>query len=211
MTEHVLAIKNTGDFKTGFNFETPDFNLSDLMMGSRDWLEKDPTFLQLIPYCLIVDENNDILAYVRKKGGGEAKLFDKLSVGVGGHINPEDFVVHHSAVQLETIVHATKREISEEIVFSEGISEQYKVFTDAISDISFVGTVYDPSNEVGQVHLGLVCLVRLDGFDEKYHITTRDKGMELRGFLSKDYLLAEDSHELETWSKLVLEGLDLGV
>ena len=51
--------------------------------------EKDPSHKQLIPYC-VFRCGNRILHYTRGKTGGESRLHAKISIGVGGHVNPVD-------------------------------------------------------------------------------------------------------------------------
>ena len=51
--------------------------------------EDDPTHKQLIADC-IFRCGDQILHYTRGKAGGESRLHAKISVGVGGHINPID-------------------------------------------------------------------------------------------------------------------------
>ena len=55
----------------------------------RGTAEEDPSHKQLIPYC-VFRCGDKILHYTRGKAGGESRLHAKISVGVGGHINPID-------------------------------------------------------------------------------------------------------------------------
>src|SRR3954454_14804032 len=56
---------------------------------SRSQAEEDLSFKQVIPYVL-VRRGNALLHYVRGKGSGEKRLVAKGSIGIGGHINPDD-------------------------------------------------------------------------------------------------------------------------
>ena len=53
----------------------------------RGDMEEDPSYKQLISYCLLENENDEILVYQRLSGGGEERLHGQSSVGVGGHMN----------------------------------------------------------------------------------------------------------------------------
>ncbi len=55
----------------------------------RERAERTPEWKQVIPYSVVLCDGKVFLLR-RTKGGGEARLFDKLSIGVGGHINPID-------------------------------------------------------------------------------------------------------------------------
>jgi predicted NUDIX family phosphoesterase len=48
--------------------------------------EDDATLKQPIPYA-IIRRGDEVYLYKRLSGGGEAKLFDRLSIGIGGHMN----------------------------------------------------------------------------------------------------------------------------
>ena len=53
----------------------------------RGDMEEDPSYKQLISYCLLENENGEILVYERLSGGGEQRLHGQSSIGVGGHMN----------------------------------------------------------------------------------------------------------------------------
>lgn len=61
----------------------------------RGWCETDRRFLQLLPYMIFykkVGGKYKIFVYQRGKGVGEERLALGCSIGVGGHINPHDFL-----------------------------------------------------------------------------------------------------------------------
>src|SRR5688572_9668213 len=51
--------------------------------------EQNSAWKQIIPY-VVVRRGESILLLERKKKQGEVRLHGKLSIGVGGHINPVD-------------------------------------------------------------------------------------------------------------------------
>ena len=55
----------------------------------RDHAERNPALKQIIPYTVVQVEDR-VLLLRRLRTGGERRLHDKLSIGVGGHINPVD-------------------------------------------------------------------------------------------------------------------------
>src|SRR4051794_3879207 len=55
----------------------------------RSNVETDPSVKQLIPYAILIREDQ-VFAYRRGKAGGENRLHDLWSIGVGGHISKED-------------------------------------------------------------------------------------------------------------------------
>ncbi|MFM8890750.1 MAG: phosphoesterase, partial [Planctomycetia bacterium] len=60
----------------------------------RGSVEEDPSFKQLLPYCVLawkaVDGATRYFAYTRGGGQGEARLRAKRSIGIGGHISSCD-------------------------------------------------------------------------------------------------------------------------
>ena len=58
----------------------------------RRHAETDSSLKQLIPYCVLL-RGDEIFLMRRKPKGGESRLFNLHSIGVGGHINPVDGTV----------------------------------------------------------------------------------------------------------------------
>ena len=55
----------------------------------RNTVEDDPSYKQLIPYCVFRCAG-EIFFYRRGSAGGEGRLHKKRSVGIGGHISSTD-------------------------------------------------------------------------------------------------------------------------
>lgn len=207
--EQVLAVRNTV-VAQGFT-KVPDylslddlFKPEDVMIGSRAWLEDDEYFLQLIPYCVITS-GDKILAYTRTSQGGEGRLHGKVSVGLGGHINGFDtqpLSLNDGVIGIaKTVYKSAYRELEEEIALPIDLDDAY--------DWEFKGLIYDNSNAVGRVHLGLLldCKLNLILNDVKHKITSEDKGVNILGFFDAEYLLTSEEIELENWSRIALEAL----
>ena len=150
----------------------------------RDQMENDPSFKQLIPYCLFRFENQ-LFHYKRGKLQGEGRLHSKRSIGVGGHISSQDKNLFGS-VYLE----AMHREIGEEVYLESP-------YRDAC-----VGLLNDDETEVGKVHLGIVHIFDL----EAPKVRPREKSMLESGFASSQEL-AQNLDQFETWSQLCLAHL----
>lgn len=129
-----------------------------LFLGPRDMLEKDTTFLQIIPY-VVLRQGGKVVRYLRTPEGQEPELHGKVSVGAGGHIDMLDVaVLPDSTIDVETTLHFSAiREITEEF----GLSL-------VRSDLKWIGLLADFSDKVGKVHLGVVCVYDLpDDFEVK--------------------------------------------
>lgn len=148
----------------------------------RGVAEEDPTHKQLIPYC-VFRYGSKILHYTRGKSGGESRLHAKISVGVGGHINPIDTGDGRTGPQ--AYYAAVARELEEELE----IKSQY--------NSRIIALLNDDSNTVGQVHLGVVHLLELDGTE----IASREDALSELTFTELSVLRGEMFERLETWSQ----------
>lgn len=154
----------------------------------RPAAEKDPSFKQLIPY-VIMTCGGKYLSYVRGKRAGETRLVAKRSLGIGGHINPVDWTLF-TAESYKTYLEAVQREVAEEVSVEAA-------YTDKI-----VALLNDDSNEVGQVHLGIVHLWTLD----EPKVKKKENMITQMGFMSIPELQAVRD-TMETWSQICFDGL----
>ena len=150
----------------------------------RDEMEEDPSFKQLIPYCVFVHDGK-IFNYRRGTAQGEARLHSKRSIGVGGHISTLD-----KDGETHAYLEGMNREIEEEI----DIQGQYKQ--------RCLGMINDDESEVGKVHLGIVHLFELD----QAKVSPREASMIDTGFSSPEELLSERD-QFETWSQICLDAM----
>jgi len=155
----------------------------------RAQAEADPNYKQIIPYVIMTHEEK-YLSYVRGKRAGEGRLKGLGSIGIGGHINPEDDMPLFCNDFRESYLSAVKREVEEEVCVEAD-------YTDRV-----VALINDDSNEVGQVHLGIVHCWFLDA----PRVSKREQMITQMSFMSPTEL--ENIREsLETWSSLCLDGL----
>jgi predicted NUDIX family phosphoesterase len=99
--------------------------------------EQDPTLKQVIPYCVVVCRG-EVLSLRRHKTQGEARLHDKLSIGIGGHLEPVD-----AEPRCGVLAAGAARELEEELHGAD-------------ARLAAVGVLNDDSNAVGAVHFGIV-------------------------------------------------------
>jgi predicted NUDIX family phosphoesterase len=149
----------------------------------RAQMEVDPSFKQVIPY-LVLRDGPRVFLMRRTRAGGDARLHDLWSIGVGGHLNPGD----------RDVDGGLRREWGEEI--------------DAafVPEFRFLGLLNDDTTDVGSVHLGLV--FEADAAGRPVGVRETDK---LAGsFVSlSDVRAVYDG--LETWSQLILSSLERDV
>ncbi len=152
----------------------------------RDAAEGDPSFKQIIAYA-IFRHNGRVLAYSRTPKGGETRLHNKISLGIGGHINPIDGLTD----SITTYLAGMEREIREEITFS-GTAVQH-----------LYAVINDDTNEVGSVHLGIVHLFELDTEE----VAPNEKALADLGFHTLEELGGPLYDRLETWSAICVDAL----
>lgn len=175
--------------------------LAQASFMDRPAAEKDPNFKQLIPYCVLWTEENGkryVFAYQRTKKGGENRLHDKWSVGVGGHINPCDD--HDSAFALNGV-----GELAYYWGLTRELSEEVSVLRKSLPP-SPLAVIYDPSDDVGKVHFGVVHVVRVDPGEVK-SADPALAGGQFFGRLSLGTMAVEG--KFENWSRLVAENVQL--
>jgi len=195
--ESVLVIKRElfdeiGTFQgisTEIDKYLPAFlNPSNNFFIHRELAEDDPTHKQIIPYA-IFKHGDKFLKYLRGKKSGEQRLASKSSIGIGGHINQDDF--NSSSLEKDTYLTGIEREINEELI----INCDYNNLPIAL--------INDDSNDVGKVHLGVVHLFDL----ENDQVEAGEANIENLEFLSSDDLLREKDN-LESWSQICVDHLD---
>jgi len=143
----------------------------------RAAMESDPSFKQIIPYLVLRDGLRYFLMR-RTRAGGDARLHEAWSIGVGGHVNPGD----------RDVAGGLLREWQEELV------------ADFVPDFRLVGLLNDDTTDVGRVHLGAIYLADAAGRP----IAIRETDKLTGGFVSPSQV-EEVADRLETWSRLAFE------
>ncbi len=149
----------------------------------RAAMESDESWKQVIPYPVLRDGDAWFLMR-RTKAGGDARLHDRFSIGVGGHVNPADGGLDGD---LST---ALRREWLEELD------------VDFVPAFRFVGLLNDDTTPVGRVHVGLVYEADAAGRPVAIRETEKLSG----SFVAADEVEAV-ADRLETWSRIAFEFL----
>ena len=152
----------------------------------RDRVEEDASLKQIIPY-VVLRHADRIFLVERTRGGSEARLRDKMSVGLGGHINPED-----GDTERDRVAAGMERELTEEVALPPGWRA------------TPIGALNDDVEAVGRVHFGLVYIADLPSADVRVRETSKLAG----AFAGRDELRAAYAR-LESWSQFVVDGVDL--
>ena len=141
--------------------------------------EGDPSWKQLIPYLALRD-GEAVFLMRRTRAGGDPRLHERYTIGIGGHVNPGD----------GGLLGGLRREWREEI---EAGFEPH---------VRLLGLLNDDDEPVGAVHLGIVYAADVRGRPVSVRETEKLSG----SFVP----LAEVQRVydgLETWSQLLLDHL----
>ncbi len=148
--------------------------------AARAAMEQDPAYKQIIPYLVLRDGERYFLMR-RTRAGGDARLHDLWSIGVGGHLNPGD----------GGLLGGLRREWAEELV------------ADFVPEFRLFGLLNDDTTDVGRVHLGAVYLADAAGRSVEIRETEKLAGR----FATPDEVAAVRD-DLETWSRLAFEAIE---
>ncbi len=146
----------------------------------RDEMERNPAFKQIIPYLVLRDGERYFLMR-RTRAGGDVRLHDRWSIGVGGHLNPGD----------DGLSGGLQREWREELEAD---------FEPAFTPFALLN---DDTTDVGAVHLGVVVLADAAGRPVAVRETHK-----LSGAFASPAEVAHGSEHLETWSRIVFDALE---
>lgn len=151
----------------------------------RGLAEEDIQKKQIIPYILLQTASGGMTA-VYSRQGSEKRLHDLWSIGIGGHINPEDNTMGADNFK-NILINGMQRELDEELI--------RRVPGDPIE---FIGIISEDITAVGRVHMGAVFLIR-----------TQDPKGYLPGDELHDFTWLETQKlsrlNLELWSELAIE------
>lgn len=157
--------------------ETLDIIVERHFFIDRPIAEVSPQYKQIIPYVIIRhDDSFFLLQRTRKQT--EARLHDKFSIGIGGHVNPET----------PELVDGLLKELDEEVTI------------DGDYEISFAGILNDDTSDVGRVHLGTVFV--LDSATREVRVAETEK---MVGRWATIRELESLYASMETWSQIVFD------
>jgi predicted NUDIX family phosphoesterase len=146
----------------------------------RPGAEGDQSIRQVIPYAILQHSGRTLLMR-RTKAGGDARLHDRYSIGVGGHVNPPD-------AGDDPIEACLRREIAEEVEAD-------------LTSCRPVGFIHAAGDPVERVHTGVLYLAECAAPPT---IRERDK---LEGTMATLAEVEAVRDRLEGWSVIALDWL----
>jgi predicted NUDIX family phosphoesterase len=163
-----------------------DFIRREHFFVPRASAEYDNTVKQIIPY-VVIRQAERYFVMKRLARQTEARLHNLLSLGVGGHINPEE-----NREQGESVLEAgLYRELHEE------------VYVEEILSLNCVGVLNENTGGVGDYHTGIVYLLEARG---EVRVVETEK---MEGSFMTCSQMEEEVNGMETWSQLIFRELIL--
>lgn len=150
---------------------------------NRDTAETSPAYKQIIPY-VVLRFDRSFFTLRRTTRQREFRLHNKVSLGIGGHINPEDRQRPGGL-----ILGGLAKELHEEVDLSPDED-----------DLEFLGILNDESTEVSRVHLGLVYVLHV----RTPNVAVRETEKMIGEWLSVDDL-APQRESMESWSEIIYD------
>lgn len=157
------------------------------------WASDDnPLEVEIIPYPIIRTLNSNKVFCVKRIGGSnEKRLVNKLSLGIGGHINPDPRELKGQELLLASL----QRELMEELEFDNKIMPN--------THLQINGFIRLTETSVDKDHLGIMFTIIVpDEFEDKFKVRETDT---LEGEFMPIAEVKKDYDKLENWSKIVID------
>lgn len=161
---------------------------NDFIEVRRGDAENDDTLKQPIPY-VIIRRGESVFLYKRLGKGGETRLHDQLSIGVGGHMNKEyNYWDENLSINI-------LRELEEELE----IKTKHKF----VIKPKPIGLINDDLNEVGRMH---ICILLIVDIPHEASVEVKETDT-LEGYWVriKDLKKSPLHEQLETWSQMAAD------
>ncbi len=143
----------------------------------RDYAEYAPEYKQIIPYAVLISKSGYFLTK-RLKKQTEKRLHGMYSIGLGGHINPQEELLD------DVIIAGMRRELAEEVGMHD-----FQVQGCA-------GIINDHAADVSNYHIGLVYPLMVD---ENIRVLETSK---MTGEWASAQEVDSLFDEMESWSKI---------
>lgn len=204
---------------------------SRLSLRERHFLETSPDFVQPLNYITLKktvltalmpsstggreydhrEYESFYSTYYRKKGVGESRLEDKMSIGWGGHTEfksvtwNQENIIDYVATMMNNIMTELLEELNFEI---DGTAQKLRITLALDNHLAFKGFLWDPSDKVGQHHLALLWELEIP---EHVTVTSREHEQLFGPWVNKAELAMmralNDGKYFENWSNIVIDAI----
>jgi len=175
----------------------------------EEGIEDKPEYQQIILYGLVRQQEK---FFVYQRGGNnnsqykETRLQSKISVGIGGHIEPFD----------NSLIDSLYREFDEEVILKKDKQIIYlrnekgeinKELFNQLAEIKILGLIKYETDEVGETHMGLIAEIKLLLPELFIEIRNHEENINGQMMSIKEYQDWINQGEVvpEEWTKIVVE------
>ncbi|MCD6328450.1 hypothetical protein J7M28_12985 [bacterium] len=151
--------------------------------AGRNEAEDDPSLKQIIPY-VVIRAGSKIMLMRRLRKQSEKRLWDKYSIGIGGHLNTAD----GKSDFFDYLLTGLERELQEELHISTGCP------------CRLIGCINDDTNDVGRVHFGIAFQALVSADDVQIREVEKMTGRFVEISELDNY-----KPEMESWSRILCE------
>jgi predicted NUDIX family phosphoesterase len=148
----------------------------------REPCETDETWLQLIPYVVLRNPAGKLWCY--RRTGGDSRLLERRSCGLGGHVERDD----QAEAVWDVLNNCAQRELDEELID-----------TTAVGPLQPQAWIYEGETPIGRVHLGILFVG--DWHGPQPPRIAEGEPMENLAFHQPEDIIGDD--RFENWSRLV--------
>lgn len=164
----------------------------------RPECENQTQFIHFVTYAILRDKaSKDIFIYQRGGKGGETKLHDAFSIGVGGHVEKNG---GGNLSLIELFERTFRQELQEEVSLTLNNAQQTNLLAGLKNTGKNTVLIFDDSNPVGKVHVGVASVIDVD----KEQIGALEEGTLVNAEWKPSSLIMQDHHSgsrvLENWS-----------
>lgn len=181
-----------------------------LVFDSRNRCKGDTRYRKVLPYWTIL-RGDEVLAYDRTKSGDQESLWERISIGYGGHIEPVDKCKPAELFGLEecpksetfkVVLNGSLRELHEELnkdITPEQIAKGLETFK---------GYLLATASQYGLTELEYVGLSFILQVDAEFEPTADEDACQGHRWMKAEELYNGDMFsKLEPWSKVVLKNV----
>jgi len=180
------------------NIEIQDFCNSicqKIQVISKGSADHHPEFRQFVTYSIIKIDNNFYMTLLRKPDSWEERLHNKLTIGIGGHVNSSSCDSTNNQQLFEIIYRSMWREIDEEVNIRKVANLKKEIFLGLLNNDA----------ETDREHIGFVWNLDFACKNIGSIICKEHKLSDLSLFNPED--LKERFNKFESWSQILLKDI----
>lgn len=191
--EQVFVVPFSSTKNIPDKFSIFENNLLDFKSGRyvhRYCAEGNVSMQQIIPCVVICDEDNNYL--ITKRLAGDERIKDKLSITIGGHMNPVDGYGN------ESVYNCLLREVGEETNLLDIYNEVSLLMQERIKTIAYIRDLKSATSD----HVGIVYCLKVSK-DIKNKLKIKETDTLKAQWMTPDEL-GDNYISFESWGQMII-------